>query len=239
MGVGTGTALLGAGALNAGANALSSGKGGGGGGSDMAELLAGRQAKMATNLWNITDPMRNAIINQLGGFLGLTDPLTLKTGIRTAGYKPTPTTFNWQYDKYGNTMFPAQYSPVFGAARQGIENAYSQGRQNIIGSMPAGGAMLEQLGGLEKSRATDYGNLYAGIAQDLYNKAYGLATGVPGQAMGGLSGAGSTALGAGQQGLMAQQMQNQLASGKGQGMGSLTAMMLMGQDKPWILKSNK
>jgi hypothetical protein len=161
--------------------------GGGKGGDATDNPYAASMAKMGKEIYGETDPLRNAMINQFGGYLGLTDPITVKSA--TKGNPDQ--TFDWNYDKYGSTSFPSQFSPVYNAARSGIENAYVQGRNNLIGTLPAGGAKFEALGNLEDQRMDNYSNLNSGIANDLWNKVYGLATGVaPQQASSLLGNAG-------------------------------------------------
>jgi len=199
------------------------GGGGKSGGGSTDNPYAATMAKMGKEIFGETDPMRTAMINSLGGFMGLTEPMTMTTGL---GKNKQDTTFDWLYDKYGSTNLPSQYSPVFNAARSGIENAYTQGKNNLIGTLPGGGAKIEALSNLEGQRMGNYSNLNSSITSDLYNKAFGLATGTaPSQASNMLGNAG----GLYQSGLnsdaqIAAQQQGgmmQLLGGLGAGAGSL------------------
>ena len=164
--------------------------GGGKGGDATDNPYAAAMAKMGKEIFAETDPMRTSIINSLGGFMGLTEPMTMTTG---SGKNKKDTTFDWLYDKYGSTNFPSLYSPVYNAAKSGIENAYTQGKNNLIGTLPSGGAKIEALSNLEGQRMGGYQNLSSSIASDLYNKAYGLATGIaPSQASNMLGNASGT-----------------------------------------------
>jgi hypothetical protein len=195
--------------------------GGGKGGDATDNPYAGVMAKMGKEIFSETDPMRTSIINSLGGFMGLTDPMTMETGL---GKNKQETTFDWLYDKYGSTNFPSQYSPVYNAAKSGIENSYTQGKNNLIGTLPGGGAKIEALSNLEGQRMGNYSNLNSSIATDLYNKAYGLATGVaPSQASNLLgsasgtyqSGLNTNAMSAAQQQSSLMQMFGSLGTGAG------------------------
>jgi len=91
---------------------------------------------------------------------------------------------------YGNFMeggYDVSQNPVWGAGRGVIEDQYNVARENTIGASPRGGALTDQLAGVEESRAGALGNLAANVSQDEYNKAYGMATGVPQQSMGTLT----------------------------------------------------
>ena len=83
--------------------------------------------------------------------------------------------------------YDVSQNPVWGAGRDVIENQYDVARENAIGNIPAGGALTDQLSNLDSDRASAMGQLGGNVAQDEYNKAYGMASGAPGQAMGTLS----------------------------------------------------
>lgn len=149
-----------------------------------ANPYAQAMARMGKELYQETDPLRNAMINEYGGFFGLTNPITV------SGPGGKDQTYDWNYDKYGSTNFPLRYSPIINASRSGIENAYTQGRNNLIGSMPRGGALYDAMSNLETGRMGNYSNLYSGLANNMMSQAYGLATGIaPSNAMSGYSGA--------------------------------------------------
>ena len=83
--------------------------------------------------------------------------------------------------------YDVSQNPVWGAGRNVLENQYNVAKENVIGQTPKGGALTEQLAGVEEARAGSLGELGANVAQDEYNKLYGMATGAPGQAMGTMS----------------------------------------------------
>ena len=82
-------------------------------------------------------------------------------------------------------------TPMYGAGKQALETQYGTAKENIMSNLPKGGALLSSLAGADISKAGDLATMTGGISQDVYNKAYGMATGAPGQAMQGLGGAAS------------------------------------------------
>ena len=103
---------------------------------------------------------------------------------------------------------------------QQMAEQYGQGRENIISSLPEGGAMQEQLG-----------QSFMGEAQNRFNMDYNARTGAANMLLSGgpMSGYSQTQLGQvpqmagqwGQQSMMANQMGAQAKGGLGQGMGQL------------------
>jgi hypothetical protein len=119
--------------------------------------------------------------------------------------------------------FDPTQMPVYNVGRQGIESQYDVARQNILGGMPKGGQMYDRLADMEVQRANQIGGLGAQIAQDEYNKLYGVATGEPLMSMGTLASvAGSQA------GAQAQQQAGKygMTGALGQGAGGLLGSVL-------------
>jgi hypothetical protein len=138
-------------------------------------------ADIAKEVYETTDPMRQATVRQYEQML--TDGLDVTQLPQFAGT---------------NTMLSAAYR----GARPGLEDQYSVARQNVLESMPRGGAMGGALAGVEQSRARDVANLGAqmeqqrqaaiqGIINDMMQKAYGFATGAPQIAISGYGPAAS------------------------------------------------
>ena len=99
-----------------------------------------------------------------------------------------------------NPIYDVTRNPVWGAGRGLIEDQYTRARENTLGAMPGGGALTDTLARIEEGRAQSMGDLASQIAQDEYNKLYGLATGAPAQSMSTLSNlAGQQAMAAAQQ----------------------------------------
>ncbi len=96
--------------------------------------------------------------------------------------------------QYDPTLLPA-FQPLYNMARTGLEDQYGVAKENILSTLPRGGAMGRSLANLETGRAKDIGSLTSQISApiigDIYNKAYnaGFVTG-PTQAMTGMAGAG-------------------------------------------------
>jgi hypothetical protein len=95
--------------------------------------------------------------------------------------------------KYDPSQLPA-FSPLYNLSRTGLEDQYGVAKENILSTLPRGGAMGRSLANLETGRAKDIGSLQSSISapiiSDLYNKAYnaGFVTG-PNQAIGGMGAA--------------------------------------------------
>lgn len=68
------------------------------------------------------------------------------------------------------------YAANYNLARGGVEDSYNSARQNIISTMPRGGALYGGLNALEMDRAKNLGNVGAQLTStftnDLMNKAY-------------------------------------------------------------------
>ena len=101
---------------------------------------------------------------------------------------PMRQTMIGNFENFLDGGYDVAQNPVWGAGRDVIENQYDVARENVIGNIPRGGALQDQLGGVEEARAGALGQLGGNVAQDEYNKLYGMATGAPGQAMGTMSG---------------------------------------------------
>ena len=123
----------------------------------------------------------------------------------------------------GPEGFDVSTSPVWSPSRNVLEEQYNVARENIISGMPRGGQLPVELRELEETRAQGLGDLAGRIATDEYNKIYGLATGVPGQAIRGMAGAGNIVA----QQAIAQATQqvgkSQMYGDVGQGIGTMMA----------------
>lgn len=141
---------------------------------------------------------------------------------------------NWQYSDIGGGVnggsqrLELEDIPAFrdllmtegSPQMQQMAEQYGQGRENIISSLPEGGAMQEQLG-----------QSFMGEAQNRFNMDYNARTGAANMLLSGgpMSGYSQTQLGQvpqmagqwGQQSMMANQMGAQAKGGLGQGMGQL------------------
>ncbi len=109
-------------------------------------------------------------------------------------------------------------SPVFGQLKLASDQQFSRARDNVLASMPSGGALSEALVGLEGEKASNMTNAIGSLANEELNRAFGFVN--PQASMSGLG--------------MAGQLQNQTAmdqsqqkgaakQGVGQGVGMLAA----------------
>ena len=91
------------------------------------------------------------------------------------------------YENFLGGDYDVSQNPVWGPSRDVLEGQYDVARENVISNVPKGGALTEQLTNVDTARAEGLGGLASNIAQDEYNKAYGMATGAPGQSFGAMS----------------------------------------------------
>lgn len=82
-------------------------------------------------------------------------------------------------------------SPIFAPQKRAIESQYGVAKDNLLASMPAGGAMTSAMADLESNRANSLADMMGSIYQDQLNKAYGASFNAPGQAIQGLGSAAS------------------------------------------------
>lgn len=117
---------------------------------------------------------------------------------------------NTTVDTSGYGDIPSLLSPVMQAGKRRIESQYKVALDNLMANSPAGGALISSLSDLEQGRAGALGDLEANVAQDLYNKVYGLASNTPQTSMSGLSSAASSYGGMYNSGLANQAQANQM-----------------------------
>lgn len=114
------------------------------------ESASGNQAnEIAIQMFKETEPLRENILARSEAFMG-----------EDGGFDPTQS---------------AMYKP----RRDALETQYMQSNELARQNMPAGGSLNEALAGNVRTRASGLTGLEGDITQDEYNKAYGMATGVP------------------------------------------------------------
>ena len=113
-------------------------------------------------------------------------------------------------------------SPMWSPGKAAIEDQYQIARENILANLPVGGQLNEQLANLDIGRASSLTDLIGQIQQDMYNKAYGVATQTPQTSIAGLLGSGNIAT-------QAQHAQMAADAGKDQLLGdaAMAAAMLL------------
>lgn len=121
---------------------------------------SGQQAsEIATQMYQETEPIRQEVIRRGERFMG----------DGKGGFDPTAS---------------AMYKP----SRRALEEQYVQSQELARQTMPTGGALDEAMAANIRARAGGLTDIEGRIAQDEYNKAYGLATGVPALSMSTLTG---------------------------------------------------
>ena len=116
------------------------------------------------------------------------------------------------------------FSPVFGPARNTLDQQFANARSNIIADTPEGGALLDRLADNEVQQATALGNLSAGIAENDLSRAIQLATGLTSGAQSGFSSAAQS------QAAQAQ-ANSQEKAGTGQALGTIAAAAIKSSDE--------
>lgn len=137
---------------------------GGGGSSENkgASWLALKQAEIAEDLDRQTSPMRNTLIRKFENALD------------------------------GEGSINARKSPLWGPLRDTVDSQYQHATGAMMGDMPAGGDVADMIARLQAGRQYELGLQEANLGQDMMEKIYGVAWGVPGQAMGNLGQASGT-----------------------------------------------
>ena len=114
-------------------------------------------------------------------------------------------------------------SPMYGALKSGIEGQYGIAKNNILSSLPQGGALIEALVNLEGQKAGSLAQGIGGLAGDELSRAYSMGTGAAGQAMQGLGGAGNIQA---QLAMAKAQQQAGAMQGLGMGLGSILGFLM-------------
>lgn len=113
--------------------------------------------------------------------------------------------------------FDASQSPLFAPAKRASEEQFQTANQQAMNTLPAGGALSEGLIGNIQNRATDQTNIQGSIAQQEYDKIFGLATGTPALSLSSLTSLSEGELNAQ---AIAQSGKNDKSAGLGAGAGS-------------------
>ena len=120
---------------------------------------------------------------------------------------------------YTGNPYDVSQNPMFAAGKKSASDAYQSAKDSILASLPAGGSLLDALSQARIGEANTMTGLASNLAQDIYNKAYGLATGVPQQSMAGLGNAANAYSNAIGPGVTQQANNNNLLGSLGQGIG--------------------
>ena len=196
------------------------------------------QGRGGQNTGRYTDWERDAIQNA-ALFGPSTGPNRNQGGLMTGGGTGGGTGGTpgyWQEpEPWDPRMHPA-YQSAFALGKDSLEGQYGQARENILGNLPPGGQLLNELASLERGRAETVGQLPftvgVDLAQDMLNKAYQVAFGMPTtgiQATGSAAGLATDRLLAGQQAdMFSQQLSSGFASDIGEALGMMTMLKALG-----------
>lgn len=226
---------------------MGGGGGKGGGGSNPA---AETQARLAEQMFLQTDPLRSALIERSAAFLGAPSAPTDLEAARMASApvpqgrgpmgnmvsellqrrrdaaianpasQPTPRVGGSPMG-FGDVMG----TPTYAAFRDSTNRTFGAARDNTMSRLPAGGALLESLAGLEGQKASTLTQGAGQIYESELARAMGLATGMVPQAMGGL---GQAALAQAQAAAMEAQQGAAKAGGLGSAAGTALGFMMGG-----------
>lgn len=100
--------------------------------------------------------------------------------------RPLNRDFTKQFRNFMSGGYDPMQNPVYQAGRNAMEDQFQVAQDQIIANMAPGGAMDAGLNDLYTGRARGIGELAAQVAQDEYNKAYGMATMSPQQSLSSL-----------------------------------------------------
>jgi len=155
-------------------------------------------AQIAQGQYEQNKPLSKAINTNLLNFLGY-----------NAAGKKTGTPFN------------VTSLPAYKSGKRSIAESFAGAKDSILSMLPAGGTLMDALANARIGSAETLSDFGSNLAMDMYNKAYGQATGAPGQAMTGLSGASSSYAQGMNTGLGVQSQSNDMLSSLGSGIGGM------------------
>lgn len=219
--------------------------GGGKGGSGGASAT---QARLAEQLFTQTDPLRSALVERSASFLGAPSAPT-DLGSAITANQPMPqmgggiafgsrraaeiTAARANPASYatprsgGSTggVADVMSTPTFAAFRDSTNQTFGAAKDNTLSTLPAGGALLEALAGLEGKKASTLTQGAGQIYESELARAMSLATGTAPTALGGLGQAG---LAQAQQAAMEAQQGAAKAGGLGTAAGTIIGGMIGG-----------
>ena len=226
------------GAALAGGSALSNMSKGGGSSSQaqgQSSELANEMARISRDLYNQTNPMRENIIGRGMDFLDVPQggqqarppqqiqlPMTLTEKIKQHGQTITIPGVQGGMEDQAQDANPFRVdpsaSPLYAPGKYSIERQFQNAEDEIMSSLPQGGALLEMLAKAQTDKAGALTGLEADISQDFFDKIYGLASGTPQTSISGIGGASSIL-----SGIAGQQANQQMleSAGKNQALGSM------------------
>ena len=158
-------------------------------------------AQIAQGQYTRNKPLMNAVNRNLMEFMG---------------YK----LFDGKWKRRG-TPFNVTTLPAYKSGKRSIAESFAGAKDSILSMLPAGGTLMDALANARIGSAETLSDFGSNLAMDMYNKAYGQATGAPGQAMTGLSGAASSYAQGMNTGLGVQSQSNDMLGSLGSGIGDI------------------
>ena len=217
------------GAALAGGSALSNMSKGGGSSSQaqgQSSELANEMARISRDLYNQTNPIRENIIGRGMDFLDVPQggqqarppqQIQLPNG-QTITIPGVQGGMEDQAQDANPFRVDPSASPLYAPGKYSIERQFQNAEDEIMSSLPQGGALLEMLAKAQTDKAGALTGLEADISQDFFDKIYGLASGTPQTSISGIGGASSIL-----SGIAGQQANQQMleSAGKNQALGSM------------------
>jgi hypothetical protein len=106
---------------------------------------------------------------------------------------PLREAFMGDWTQLGAGKLPTYTGTMYSALRKPIEDQYDVAKENILSSLPQGGALQSALAENETGRAMGLQGVLQDIFMDQLSKAYGYATGAPQQSISAFGGASQSA----------------------------------------------
>lgn len=133
------------------------------------ELLGSTQSQIGAQ----TEIQQGALEKQAE----LIDMLMGMSNEQWTGTRPVRNAVYNRLDNFMKSGMDPTTSVLYPYGKDTIEKKYVQGKNEMLSTLPEGGAMYSALGDLERDKASSYLDLVQKIVGDEYNKAYGVATG--------------------------------------------------------------
>lgn len=108
-----------------------------------------------------------------------------------AAGKPVFSRLGNQFANFLSGDFDVTQSPLWAPGKLAAEQAYGSAQQNILSNMPAGGALLDELGDVERAKANTLTNLSGQVGQDMFGKAMTYGMGMPQLGISAMTGSGA------------------------------------------------
>lgn len=160
----------------------------------------------------VTDVFRGAGLDTMwSGFTGKPTSEQREDSINTAN-AATQWLTNMSQDYYGRTAplrnqlitrlqnfmtgnLDPTASPMYAPVKMNAERQFQTAKENVLSTLPKGGALYDTLAELESSKAASISTMLSQIIQDEYNKAFSMGQGSQSTAAAGVGQAGQNGVG--------------------------------------------